>query len=111
MAQLVGRPLLIPEVRGSIPVIGKKLYIEHLFIVNCIEKMKIKEKEAQNVGSLTFYHQIFLSFYLTCCVCPFTNIIFLNSNKTISNSDTKTNKICRIITVRKIININVMQKK
>ena len=48
VAQLVERPLPIPEVRGSIPVIGKKIYIEHLFIVNCIEKTKIKEKEGGN---------------------------------------------------------------
>ena len=44
MAQLVERLLLIPEVHGSTPVIGK-IYIEHLFvyflIINCIEKTKI----------------------------------------------------------------------
>ena len=45
MAQLVDRLLLIPEVRGSNPVIGKT---EHLFSVNCIEKTKSKEKEAGN---------------------------------------------------------------
>ena len=31
MAQLVERSLLIPEVRGSTPVIGK-IYTEHLFV-------------------------------------------------------------------------------
>ena len=50
MAQLVERSLSIPEVRSSTPVIGK-IYIEHLFvylfIINCIEKTKIK-KEAGN---------------------------------------------------------------
>ena len=46
VAQLVERPLLIPEVRGSNPLIGKNLYIEHLFTVNCIEKTKMKKKEA-----------------------------------------------------------------
>ena len=48
VAQLVERSLLIPKVRGSNPVIGKN-YIEHLFIVYCqlcIEKTKIKKKEA-----------------------------------------------------------------
>ena len=48
MAQLVEWLLPIPEVRGLNPVIGKKLCIEHLFTVNCIEKTKIKEKEAWN---------------------------------------------------------------
>ena len=47
MAQLVEQSLAIPEVRGSNPVIGK-IYIEHLFPVNCIEKTKIKKKEAGN---------------------------------------------------------------
>ena len=48
MAQLVERSLLIPEVCGSNPVIGKNLYtyIEHLFTVNCELKDKNKEKEA-----------------------------------------------------------------
>ena len=37
-------PLLpIPEVWGSNPVIGK-IYIEHLFPCNCIEKTKIQKK-------------------------------------------------------------------
>ena len=47
VAQLVERLLLIPEVCGSTPVIGK-IYIEHLFvylfIINCIEKTKINLK-------------------------------------------------------------------
>ena len=42
MAQLVEQLLPTPEVRGSIPVIGKKLYLA--FSVNCIEKTKIKKK-------------------------------------------------------------------
>ena len=32
-----------PEVCGSNPVIGK-IYIEHLFTVNCIEKIKMKKR-------------------------------------------------------------------
>ena len=43
VAQLVERSLLIPEVCGSNPVIGKNLliYIEHLFTVNCeLERQK-----------------------------------------------------------------------
>ena len=43
MAQLVERSLPIPEVSSSNPVIGK-IYIEHCFTVNCIEKTKIKKK-------------------------------------------------------------------
>ena len=43
VAQLVERSLLIPEVLGSTPVIGKILF-EHLFIINCIEKTKINKK-------------------------------------------------------------------
>ena len=39
VAQLVEQLLLLPEVCGSNPVIGKKyLYIEHLFAVNCVLK-------------------------------------------------------------------------
>ena len=37
VAQLVERSLPIPEVRGSNPVIGKKI-IGHLFTVNCGRK-------------------------------------------------------------------------
>ena len=40
MAQLVEQPPLIPEVHRPNPVIGK-IYIPHLFTVNCIEKTKI----------------------------------------------------------------------
>ena len=47
VAQLVERLLLIPEVHGSTPVIGK-ICIEHLFvnlfIINCTEKTKINKK-------------------------------------------------------------------
>ena len=46
VAQLVERSLPISEVRGSYPVIGKKLY--WTFNVNWIEKMKIKKKVAGN---------------------------------------------------------------
>ena len=42
VAQLVERSLLNPEVRGSNPVVGEKLYWK--FTVNCIEKTKIKKK-------------------------------------------------------------------
>ena len=48
VTQLVVRSLPILEVRGSNLVTGKKLYIEHLFSVNCIEKTKIKKKDAGN---------------------------------------------------------------
>ena len=47
MAQLVEPSLLIPEVRGSTPDIRQN-FIEHLFIINCIEKTIIINKEAGN---------------------------------------------------------------
>ena len=43
VAQLVEWSLAIPEPHGSNPVIGK-IYMEHVFSVNCIEKTKIKKK-------------------------------------------------------------------
>ena len=43
MAQFVERLLPNPDVSGSNPVIGK-IYIEHLFTINCIEKTKINKK-------------------------------------------------------------------
>ena len=45
----VGRAVELPtpEVRGLNPFIGQ-LYFVHLFAVNCIEKTKIKIKEAVN---------------------------------------------------------------
>ena len=43
VTQLVEWSLLMSEVRGLNPVIGK-IYIERLFTVNSIEKTKIKKK-------------------------------------------------------------------
>ena len=51
VAQLVEQSLAIPEVHGSSPVIGK-IYSEHLFTVNCIEKMNIQKKRP---GMAHFY--------------------------------------------------------
>ena len=48
VAQLVERSLPIPEVRGSNPVIGKKLLTIIVYCQLCIEKTKNKEKEAGN---------------------------------------------------------------
>ena len=47
MAQLVERSLPIPEVRGSNPVIGKKLFVYLTFVYCqlCIEKTRIKKKK------------------------------------------------------------------
>ena len=42
---MVERSPLTPVIRSSNPVIGKLLY-NILFIVNCVEKTKIKKKEA-----------------------------------------------------------------
>ena len=51
-AQLVEWLLPIPEVCGLNPVIGK-IYIEHLFTDNCVEKMKIKKKKPGMAHFLT----------------------------------------------------------
>ena len=50
VAQLVEWSLPKPEVRGSIPVIGKNLFIYSKFVYCqlCVEKTKIKKKEAGN---------------------------------------------------------------
>ena len=47
LAELVERSLPLSDVSSSNPVMGK-IYIEHLFTVNCIEKTTNKEKEAGN---------------------------------------------------------------
>ena len=45
VAQLVERSLLLPEVHGWNPVIGKNLFISNIcYCQLCIEKMKIKKK-------------------------------------------------------------------
>ena len=56
VAQLVERSLPISEVRGSNPVIGKNLFIYWTFVYYqlCIEKTKIKKKEA-GVGPFFFF--------------------------------------------------------
>ena len=67
VAQSVEWSLPIPEVRGSNPVIGK--HLNRTFTVNCIEKTKIKEKEAGNgpflkdmsslgIGSIHLYEKL-----------------------------------------------------
>ena len=49
MAQLVERLLLIPEVRGSNPVIGKKIFKSNIGLLSTVYcKDKNKEKEAGN---------------------------------------------------------------
>ena len=45
VAHLVERSLLIPEVHGSNPVIGK-INIENLFTISCIEKTKINKRRS-----------------------------------------------------------------
>ena len=60
VAQLVEQSLPIPKVRGSFPVIGKNLFIFWTFVYCqlCVEKTKIKKKEAGN-GPFLKYHKIF----------------------------------------------------
>ena len=60
MAQLVGRLLLIPEVCGSNPVIGK-IYIEHLFTCFFVDVEGTKEvKRMINLLAIpvNLYHEI-----------------------------------------------------
>ena len=47
VAQLVERLILTPEVCSLSPVIGN-LHIANILTINCIEKTKIKKKEAGN---------------------------------------------------------------
>ena len=53
VAQSVEQSLLIPEVHGLNPVIGK-IYIEHLFTINGIEKTKINKKRLGMAHFLKF---------------------------------------------------------
>ena len=49
VAQLVERSLPIPDTRGPrFESSHRQKFIEHLFTVSCIEKTKIKKKEAVN---------------------------------------------------------------
>ena len=61
VAQLVVQLIPTPQFHGSNPVVSK-IYIEHLFTVNCMEITKIKKKEAGNVGfkKPNFQHFSFL---------------------------------------------------
>ena len=88
MAQLVERSLLIPEVCDLNPVIGKNVLA---LSDNCIERMKINEKEAGN-------GPIFLKKLSSSNSCCYKNN-FLNlkqSHKKVS-PPTKRNKTYRVI--------------
>ena len=67
VAQLVERSLPIPEVRSSIPVIGKQLFICWTFVCCqlCIEKTKIKRRAAGNGPFKKIYN--YISVENTCC--------------------------------------------
>ena len=54
VAQLIEQLLSNPEVRGSDPTI-----IEYSITVNCMEKAKIKKKEAGNGPFKKYYYSIF----------------------------------------------------
>ena len=58
VAQLIEWVLPKPEFCSLNPVIGKNLYIEHLFTVNCIEK----EKDAVN-GPIFFKKNQSIDFF------------------------------------------------
>ena len=54
MAQLAERSLPTREVCGLNQVIGK-IYIEHLFAVNCFRKMEIKKKRQEMTHLKKFF--------------------------------------------------------
>ena len=62
MAHLVERSLPIPEVCSLKLVIGK-IYIQHLFCFNCIEKTKIKRKRR---GMAHFKKHFIWVFFYSC---------------------------------------------
>ena len=70
MAQLGEQSLPMPEVQGSNPVIGK-IYIEHLFTVNWVEKTKINKKRPgmahlKNIEKLTGHNFDDTGVYANC---------------------------------------------
>ena len=66
VAQLVERSLSITEVRARFDSSHRQNVIEHLLIINCIEKTKINKKEAGN-GPL-FFKKSLGSFIGTVCL-------------------------------------------
>ena len=74
-------------IRGLIPVIGKN-YIERLLSsVNCIEKTKIKKKEAGN-GPFLCNIWVYGREVLQECVCDFFNYFFPGSDFSSSSLQT-----------------------
>ena len=75
VAQLVERSLLIPEDRGSNPVIGKKLCV-YICVRQCIGKTKIKKKRPgmahlKNSASTRYVHDVQWSCYAQqLCTIP-----------------------------------------
>ena len=71
VAQLVEHSLLIPEVRGSNPVIGKNLLILNMCILSTVYwKDENKEKEAGNVPFLKkIYSRLLIAFKMVFYSC------------------------------------------
>ena len=67
VAQLVQRSLSDTEVHSSNPVIGTLLCIEHQFTFNCVEKIKIKKKEAGYCPFKNYIRQYCISLLLKPC--------------------------------------------
>ena len=55
---LVEHSVTTPEVRGSKPVIGK-LFLEHMFTVNCIEKANIEKNRPGMAHLKKIGHRLF----------------------------------------------------
>ena len=110
VAQLVERSLPIPEVRGSNPVIAK--FIDHLFNVNWIEKIKIKKKEAGN-GSFFIKKHLTSEEYEECmkatiyveriiCLLWYSNSWHYVSGATALSANTGIIQFCAIIWIVRV---------
>ena len=81
MAQLAEWSLPMPEVHGSNPVIGK-IYIKHMFTVNCIDNTKIQMKRPGMVLLKTNIVgpqmvEVFVKWFF-CCSCCFPTSLSLS---------------------------------
>ena len=63
LAQLVERLLPTPQVRGSIPVIGK-LYIEHYFLSTVFKRRKLRKK----APGMTYWKNVNVLFFDVLCL-------------------------------------------